>query len=63
MKAMKLFVRTCFSEELLTSATGSEGAAPAFVIEQSTGESTANEETAYHCGLGIKFKFPGDPKK
>ena len=60
MKAMKVFVKTCFSEDLLSS--GAEGEKASFVIEEGTGEPVPNEST-FHCGLGIKYKFPGDPKK
>lgn len=74
MKAMKSFVRTCYSEALLAAAPG-EGEADAekhaessFVIEDGMGGVAAGteqkaEEQKFHGGLGLKFKFPGDPKK
>lgn len=69
---MKSFVRTCYSETLLAAAPG-EGEADAekqadssFVIEDGVGVAGTEqkvEEQKFHGGLGIKFKFPGDPKK
>ncbi|KAG7093407.1 hypothetical protein E1B28_007089 [Marasmius oreades] len=67
MKQVKGFVKTCYSE-ILISSTGStteDGVAAATTTagagEKEGAEST--EEATYHNGLGIKFKFPGDPKK
>jgi len=62
MKQVKGFVKTCYSETLvLSTGSGVEGEKE----EAAGGEEkeTSTEETTYHNGLGIKFKFPGDPKK
>ena len=63
MKAMRGFVKTCYSEELLSSTGGdSEKADSSFVIDDASSETPKAEQT-FHGGLGLKFKFPGDPKK
>ncbi|KZS94383.1 TBC-domain-containing protein [Sistotremastrum niveocremeum HHB9708] len=54
MKAMKSFVKTCYSETLIPDNT------PAGTEDS---ELVQTEDVAYLCGLGVKFKFPGDPKK
>jgi hypothetical protein len=59
MKRMKPFVKTCYSEYLLTEAevTGVD----------ENGEATTKPEDVssvpYLGGLGQKFKYPGDAKK
>ena len=74
MKAMKTFVKTCYSEELLSAGASeveqeksaadagsspiNDGAAVA-----GSGEKVQDGEPKFHGGLGLKFKFPGDPKK
>ena len=70
MKAMKTFVRTCYSESLLVEGANdaeNEKAAAADVDPANEKGSNANgaseSEIKYHGGLGLKFKFPGDPKK
>ncbi|KAH8116325.1 TBC-domain-containing protein [Phellopilus nigrolimitatus] len=67
MKAMKAFVKTCYSEELLAAgASEMEPEKPAeFVIEDGDPEAAKTQVVVqtFHCGLGLKFKFPGDPKK
>ena len=74
MKAMKSFVRTCYSETLLASGDGEgegdekKAAESSFVIEEGIGGEGAlkeekKEEQKFLGGLGLKFKFPGDPKK
>lgn len=61
MKAVKGFVKTCYSELLVANATapdnGDEKAGDASKTDDTTGDSM------YLGGLGLKFKFPGDPKK
>lgn len=62
---MKEFVKTCYSEELLANGGPTdEKQETQFVIEDSE-SGTINVESASksHGGLGVKFKFPGDPKK
>ncbi|KAK7033909.1 hypothetical protein VNI00_012533 [Paramarasmius palmivorus] len=54
MKQVKGFVKTCYSEVLVTSTE----------TEKEAGEEKDSaEESTYHGGLGLRFKFPGDPKK
>ena len=60
---MKEFVKTCYSEDLLAGGGSTdEKQETQFVIEDSE-SGTINVETKYHGGLGLTFKFPGDPKK
>jgi TBC1 domain family member 8/9 len=67
MKAVKAFVRTCYSEALL--ATTSNVAATEredgslIKADEPGGEAVTAEGPAYLGGLGLRFKFPGDPKK
>ncbi|EJD43712.1 TBC-domain-containing protein [Auricularia subglabra TFB-10046 SS5] len=58
MRAMKTFVKTCYSESLVASASNTvEG-------EREDGSLLAHDAgQSYLGGLGLKFKFPGDPKK
>ncbi|KAI0700129.1 TBC-domain-containing protein [Cerioporus squamosus] len=61
MKAVKGFVKTCYSELLVANTTapenGDEKAGDASKTDDSAGDSM------YLGGLGLKFKFPGDAKK
>lgn len=59
MRAVKGFAKTCFSESLIAESSGADG------DEGGVGEGGTSEENEvlYHGGLGLKFKFPGDPKK
>ncbi|RDX54206.1 TBC-domain-containing protein [Lentinus brumalis] len=61
MKAVKGFVKTCYSELLVANTTapenGDEKAGEASKTDDTTGDSM------YLGGLGLKFKFPGDAKK
>ncbi|KAH8832891.1 rab-GTPase-TBC domain-containing protein [Flagelloscypha sp. PMI_526] len=61
MKAVKGFAKTCYSEVLIsdTASTANEQE-DGSLIENASGDAA---EHAYHGGLGLKFKFPGDPKK
>lgn len=59
MKLVKPFVKTCYSEVLVSSAENEEKEAEA----AKTDDNSAHSEAAYLGGLGLKFKFPGDPKK
>jgi hypothetical protein len=59
MKTVRGFAKTCFSESLITEPATAEN-------EERAGTSSATDggdEITYHGGLGLKFKFPGDPKK
>ncbi|KAF9449409.1 TBC-domain-containing protein [Macrolepiota fuliginosa MF-IS2] len=59
MKAVKGFTKTCFSESLIAEPAVADGEDAA----ATSAEKDASAEIAYHGGLGLKFKFPGDPKK
>lgn len=61
MKAVKGFVKTCYSESLVSgSSTPENEREDTLTKDESSGE---NSEITYHGGLGLRFKFPGDPKK
>ncbi|PBK59076.1 TBC-domain-containing protein, partial [Armillaria solidipes] len=64
MKAVKGFVKTCYSEALVptTSSVADQEREDGSLISQEK-EHPEPRETAYHGGLGLRFKFPGDPKK
>ena len=68
MKAMKTFVKTCYTESLILSNNdrSNEREDGSFVIEdgvEGDGVGGAIGQPAFHGGLGFKYKFPGDPKK
>lgn len=64
MKAVKGFVKTCYSETLI-SATSSvaDGEREDGSLISEEKENPEPRESTYHGGLGLRFKFPGDPKK
>ncbi len=64
MKAVKGFVKTCYSEALVptTSSVADQEREDGSLISQEK-EHPEPRETIYHGGLGLRFKFPGDPKK
>ncbi|KZP13221.1 TBC-domain-containing protein [Athelia psychrophila] len=64
MKAVKSFVKTCYSEALVpdeSSVGDNEREDGSLISEEKAG--APPRETTYHGGLGLKYKFPGDPKK
>ncbi|TBU30608.1 rab-GTPase-TBC domain-containing protein [Dichomitus squalens] len=64
MKLVKPFVKTCYSEMLVANATAPENGDEK--VEGKTAESAQEgsaSDSMYLGGLGLKFKFPGDPKK
>ncbi|KAI0761790.1 TBC-domain-containing protein [Trametes elegans] len=70
MKAVKPFVKTCYSELLVANASAPEnveekdGAGGAKGSTQEDGDPASPAADSLHLGgLGLKFKFPGDPKK
>ena len=66
MKAVKGFVKTCYSELLVANASevADEKAGEAAAAKAEDGSTAAtSSESMYLGGLGLKFKFPGDPKK
>jgi len=65
MKALKTFVKTCYSDSLITSPTSMS---TSLIKEQDQDEDKDTRfmdgpQPTYHTGLGQRFKFPGDPKK
>ncbi|KAH8104027.1 TBC-domain-containing protein [Cristinia sonorae] len=58
MKLVKGFTKTCYSEILVASASEDDKDPAAAKQEELT-----PEELVYTGGLGLKFKFPGDPRK
>lgn len=64
MRAMKVFIKTCYSEGLLAAAGESLNEKNEQGGDETAGAlSKDDEEPSYHGGLGLKYKFPGDPKK
>ncbi|KAI0080218.1 TBC-domain-containing protein [Panus rudis PR-1116 ss-1] len=61
MKAVKGFVKTCYSEVLVTSTPEEDNkdGNPS----KADGANDPHADNMYLGGLGLKFKFPGDPKK
>ena len=65
MKALKAFVKTCYSESLV-DASASLSASMIKEQDQDDGKdskTTDSSQPLCHTGLGQRFKFPGDPKK
>ncbi|KAG9312784.1 hypothetical protein JVU11DRAFT_6198 [Chiua virens] len=64
MKAVKGFVKTCYSEGLIptTSSVADHEREDGSLIAE-TKEGSPPPEAEYHGGLGLRFRFPGDPKK
>ncbi|KAL7280608.1 hypothetical protein ACG7TL_005545 [Trametes sanguinea] len=72
MKAVKPFVKTCYSELLVATASAPEHAdekdgggasGKSAAAADDGGPSSPAADSMYLGGLGLKFKFPGDPKK
>ncbi|KAH7920520.1 TBC-domain-containing protein [Leucogyrophana mollusca] len=64
MKAVKGFVKSCYSEGLVpTTSSVAENEREDGSLITETKEGSPPPEAAYHGGLGLRFKFPGDPKK
>ena len=61
MKAVKTFVQTCYSEILVSAANETDGKDGGAQKNEALPGSDPN--SAYLGGLGLKFKFPGDPRK
>lgn len=63
MKQVKGFVKTCYSEVLVSDSSTvpeNEREDGSLITTEKDGDS---QEMNFHGGLGLKFKFPGDPKK
>ncbi|KAH7105928.1 TBC-domain-containing protein [Auriculariales sp. MPI-PUGE-AT-0066] len=54
MRSMKTFVKTCYSESLVGGTVDGE---------REDGSLLSADTQSFLGGLGLKFKFPGDPKK
>jgi hypothetical protein len=64
MKAVKSFVKTCYSEALVSDnplVAENEREDGSLISEEV--QNSPPRESTYHGGLGLRFKFPGDPKK
>ncbi|KAK2463836.1 hypothetical protein APHAL10511_004141 [Amanita phalloides] len=64
MKAVKAFVKTCYSEALVSTSSNvadNEREDGSLVSEDKPGAAPSTH--SYHGGLGLRFRFPGDPKK
>jgi hypothetical protein len=61
MKAVKGFAKTCYSEVLISDTASTVNEQEDGSLVENTSEDAA--ERTYLGGLGLKFKFPGDPKK
>ncbi|KAG1738928.1 rab-GTPase-TBC domain-containing protein [Suillus paluster] len=63
MKAVKGFVKTCYSEELVSPSGVADNEREDGSLITDAKEGCPPPETEFHGGLGLQFKFPGDPKK
>lgn len=60
MKAVKSFVQTAYSEVLVASGNDLDEKASTSRIEANPGSDLSSP---YLGGLGLKFRYPGDPRK
>lgn len=67
MRVVKSFVKTCYSEALLESASSVAATeredGSLIKSPDAPADGTAEDGPAYHGGLGLRYKFPGDPRK
>ena len=64
MKHVKRFAKTCYSEILVTgSSPVAEGEREDGSLIEGGDKVGEGDQAVFHGGLGLKFKFPGDPKK
>ena len=63
MKAVKGFVKTCYSESLVIGSLTPENDLEDGSISTKGDGMSDVADIPFHCGLGVRFKFPGDPKK
>ncbi|KAF8842349.1 TBC-domain-containing protein [Paxillus ammoniavirescens] len=64
MKAVKGFVKTCYSEALIsTTSSVAENEREDGSLITEIKEGSPLPEIEYLGGLGLRFRFPGDPKK
>lgn len=65
MKLVRNFSKTCYSEGLVSDSSSpvdNEREDGSLITENKDGVARG-PEVNYHGGLGLKFRFPGDPKK
>jgi len=64
MKTVKPFAKTCYSENLVleSSPVADKEREDGSLIDDGERAGDGNAP-AFHGGLGLRFKFPGDPKK
>lgn len=62
MKLVKPFVKSCYSEVLASGSSTDNEREDGSLINPEKDHGTT-KEISYHGGLGLKYKFPGDPKK
>lgn len=65
MKAVKGFAKTCYSENLVaeSSPVAENEREDGSLIDGGEKDGEGTRGHPFHGGLGLKFKFPGDPKK
>ncbi|KDQ50143.1 hypothetical protein JAAARDRAFT_42323 [Jaapia argillacea MUCL 33604] len=63
MKLVKGFSKTCYSETLVAASSGMEENPSTQKLQQEAEQNSEGNETSYHGGLGLKYKFPGDPRR
>jgi TBC1 domain family member 8/9 len=64
MKLVKPFARTCYSEVLISESStvaDNEHGDGSLISEEK--DDPLPRGLMYHGGLGLRFKFPQDPKK
>ena len=63
-KHVKTFAKTCYSEILVSgSSPVAEGEREDGSLIESDERGGEGDQVVFHGGLGLKFRFPGDPKK
>ena len=64
MKHVKTFAKTCYSEILVAgSSPVAEGEREDGSLIEGGDKVGEGDQAVFHGGLGLKFKFPGDPRK
>jgi len=65
MKLVRNFSKTCYSDVLVSDSStlvDNEREDGSLITEDKDG-TLREPDISYHGGLGLKFRFPGDPKK
>jgi TBC1 domain family member 8/9 len=63
MKVVKGFVKTCYSETLVSSSSVAENEREDGSLISEEKDGSVSRQSTYHGGLGLRFRFPGDPRK